>query len=102
MRGRVTIACASALFGGSQESYSQSDISPSSTPLSAARFQAFLGRGAARESCEQITKCVNRANNPLLVRRSGCASKKMSRSDRSGADGVVKEDANPNSEIFLV
>ena len=27
--------------------------------------------------------------NPLLVRRGGCATKKMSRSLRSGADGVV-------------
>jgi hypothetical protein len=26
---------------------------------------------------------------PLLVRRGGCASKKMLRSHRSGADGVV-------------
>jgi len=41
-----------------------------------------------------LTKCVNQANNPLLTEEGGCASKKMPRSYRSGADGVVAHNAS--------
>jgi hypothetical protein len=36
-----------------------------------------------------IITLTNVGSNPLLLRRGGCADKKMSRSHRSGADGVV-------------
>jgi hypothetical protein len=41
---------------------------------------------------EQPVRHVAREGNPLLVRRGGCAMKKMARSLLSGADGVVAHD----------
>src|SRR6185369_17231037 len=41
------------------------------------------------QECLRRAGMFEESNNPLLVRRGGCAIKKMSRSIRSGADGVV-------------
>ena len=54
----------------------------------------FPSVGAVNEAVNKFMKCVDEANNPLLVRRGGCASKKKSRSYRSGADGVVAHKAH--------
>src|SRR5262252_2344036 len=54
----------------------------------------FPSVGAVNEAVNKFMKCVDQANNPLLVRRGGCARKKKSRSYRSGADGVVAHEAS--------